>query len=90
MTEIITHSTRPEEAWQEGTTTLAHERRQGLGRWIKAAMLKELVHESAHAEYLIVGNADSNASMLNINIALGYQPHGDFACFQASVKTLLA
>jgi len=88
MTEMIVHSTRPEEVWQEATTTLEHQRRKGLGRWIKAAMLKDLLADQGDADFILTGNADSNASMLNLNVALGYKPHAAYACFQASVETL--
>lgn len=88
MTEIIVHAHRAEEIWQQGTTTLAAERNQGLGRWIKAEMLMQVRAEQISAIHILTGNADSNESMLNINGAMGFVHYAPFACHQATVATL--
>lgn len=49
-------------------------RGQGLGKWLKAAMLERIPAEYAGAEYVRTGNAEENAAMLGINVSLGFRP----------------
>ena len=57
------------------TVVLRAHRGHALGKWLKAAILARIVKERPGVEELLTTNADSNAAMLGINHALGFQPH---------------
>ena len=71
-TEIEWTSYSDELAWQGGTAVDPAHRNNGLGRWLKAAMLQRLVEQRPSVKYVDTWNAGSNEPMLNINIALGF------------------
>jgi RimJ/RimL family protein N-acetyltransferase len=73
-TEVFWHPERPSLVWQGFTGVLAAHRNQGLGRWLKAAMMEQILRDLPKAYTIRTGNADSNAPMRNINDALGYRP----------------
>jgi mycothiol synthase len=59
----------------QGATAVRPEARgQGLGKWLKAAMLRQVVTECPGARYVRTSNAEQNAAMLGINVALGFTP----------------
>ncbi|AFZ66403.1 GNAT family N-acetyltransferase [Deinococcus peraridilitoris] len=60
--------------FQGATAVRPEHRRHGLGRWIKAANLREALARNAQARFVRTGNADSNQGMLAINYALGFRP----------------
>lgn len=82
LTELVIHSSRPDLIWQEGTTTLPAYRRRGLGRWVKAEMLEQVLDELPEARCIETENAESNSSMLNLNVEMGFAPHLQYAAFQ--------
>ncbi|RZV42131.1 MAG: GNAT family N-acetyltransferase [Acidimicrobiales bacterium] len=90
VTEIALLSTRPWHAWQQGTSTIAAHRGQGLGRWIKAEMVMQLLEEHPEVAVIETGNASTNASMLNINNAMGFEVHEEETARQASLVDVLA
>lgn len=58
----------------QGDTGIHPEHRgKGLGKWVKAAMLKKIRAECPQAQQLRTGNAYSNAPMITINDALGFR-----------------
>lgn len=59
---------------QWGTGVHPDHRGQGLGKWTKAAVLQDLPAQNPQAERVRTGNADENAAMLGINVALGFAP----------------
>ena len=65
---------RPEFAAQEDTGVLKAHQNRGLGRWLKAAMLKKLLEERPQTRWIDTGNATTNKPMLSINNALGFRP----------------
>ncbi len=59
----------------QGATAVRPEARgQGLGKWLKAAMLRVVVAECPGARVVRTSNAEENAAMLSINVALGFTP----------------
>jgi GNAT superfamily N-acetyltransferase len=61
-------------AWQGDTGVAPAHRNKGLGRWLKAAMLKDFVIAHPEVSRIDTENAASNEAMLGINIEMGYRP----------------
>ncbi len=72
-TTIQTDRLWPEQAWQWETVTHPDHRNKGIGRWLKAALIEHLLDAGHPVERIDTGNADSNAPMLAINVAMGYR-----------------
>ena len=80
---------------QQFTGVLPSARGRGIGKWIKAAMLLHLRELYPDAEFVVTGNAHTNAPMLKINSALGFEPYRTAVDYQitrdelgAKLKTL--
>jgi GNAT superfamily N-acetyltransferase len=65
---------RPEVGYQWDTIVRAEHRGHRLGLLMKAANLRALREHSPATRYVNTWNADSNAPMVAVNEALGYQP----------------
>lgn len=74
-TQIGWHPTEAFKINQWGTAVKPAFRGHGLGKWLKAAMLDKVMRELPQARVVRTGNADSNAPMLAINHALGFEPY---------------
>lgn len=77
-------------AWQEGTAVDPVHRNHGIGRWLKAAMIRKLQAERPEVWRIDTWNAGSNATMLGINVALGFRPVKHYGAFQAPTEKLAA
>ena len=73
-TEVFWHPERAALVYQGATGVRPDHRGQGLGKWLKAAVLLDLPAHNPAGQRLRTGNADSNAAMLGINRALGFAP----------------
>jgi GNAT superfamily N-acetyltransferase len=71
-TEVVLTSTWPTRAFQGDTGVDPSHRNNGLGRWLKAAMLLRLLDERPEVHRVVTFNAGSNEPMLSINHALGF------------------
>lgn len=76
-------------AHQEDTAVVPEHRNKGLGRWLKAAMLRKLMAEQPEARWVITWNATMNEAMLSINRALGFKPFLTWDNWQVSTDDLL-
>src|SRR5438132_798418 len=72
----------PHIIWQQGTAVVPAHRSQGIGKWIKAAMLERAIRDWPAARLVRTGNADSNAPMLAINARLGFKPAWSVAIWE--------
>ena len=90
FTEIVFRAERPGVATQEDTGVDPSHRGLGLGRWLKAAMLKRLLAERPDVGLIETGNAGSNAPMLAINDALGFRCLAEVDVYQIPTDDLLA
>jgi hypothetical protein len=90
MTAVHVNGRRPAASWQWDTVVVADQRRRGVARWLKASMWRRLRAESPDVATLRTGNAQSNASMLSINIDMGYRPVHEMAAWQADLDVIAA
>lgn len=82
----------PHEPWilQQWGTGVFHEfRGQGLGKWLKAAMLAKVLRERPEVRFVRTGNATMNAPMLKINHELGFRLYNTITLWQVAVEEAL-
>ncbi|HUP87643.1 MAG TPA: GNAT family N-acetyltransferase [Acidimicrobiales bacterium] len=89
-TEFVFPSHAPEAAWQEATAVDPTHRDKGLGRWLKASNCLRLLDEKPDVRYVDTWNAYSNAPMLGINIAMGFEVIKSFSEYQIRTEALQA
>ena len=86
-TTIRTKSLEPDAADQWDTGVDPEHRNKGLGRWLKAANIKDVVERFPEVERVTTDNAGSNAPMLNINIEMGFRPLQSIEAWQGDLAT---
>ncbi len=74
-TEVFWHPETPQTLWQGDTAVVPSHRGHGLGKWLKATMLRKVQAERPQILRIRTGNADSNGAMLAINHRLGFKPY---------------
>jgi GNAT superfamily N-acetyltransferase len=90
FTEVMWNPNRPDLANQGATAVWPIYRNKGLGRWLKAAMLKKVLCDRPQVKRVRTGNADSNAEMLRINEELGFKPYQSQTFWQVETDKVLA
>ena len=73
-TQIKTQDLQPDLAWQWDTGVHPDHRNKGLGRWLKAELIRRIVDEFPEVSRVDTFNAGSNEPMLNINVEMGFTP----------------
>ncbi|MGH7856326.1 MAG: GNAT family N-acetyltransferase [Candidatus Binatia bacterium] len=89
-TQVFWNPGRPLTVSQGDTGVVPEHRGNALGKWLKAAMLERIVAERPQARDIRTGNADSNAAMLGINHALGFEPYVAAIHWQVPVERVRA
>lgn len=89
ITEMLVPSRWPEMAYQENTAVDPAHRRRGIGRWIKAALLLDLLEQRPSTRYMQTWNAGTNAGMLHINVEMGFRPAEEWGIWQVPLDDLL-
>ncbi len=87
--ELEWHPTRASIVTQQATGVNPEHRNLGLGRWLKAANLKEMLAMNLDAKFVRTGNANDNAAMLKINIELGFAPYHAATVWQGNTDIIL-
>lgn len=82
FTELLLDTRKPEVAHQENTIVLARHRGHRLGMLLKATNLAWLQAESPGVRRVHTWNAEENAHMLAVNVALGYRPASTWGVWQ--------
>jgi GNAT superfamily N-acetyltransferase len=81
-TSFLLQDGRPAFVFQEETIALKAHRGHRLGMLVKAVNLRELAARYPRTERVHTFNAEENAHMLGINVALGFRPSGAEAALQ--------
>jgi RimJ/RimL family protein N-acetyltransferase len=77
---------RTDLSWQ-GDTAVVHDfRGHGLGRAVKAAMMRWVLADVPDLERVVTNTAADNASMIRVNEQIGYVHYADIGVFEASVE----
>lgn len=85
-TEVRWNPAQPNTVWQGDTAVRPEHRGHALGKWLKAKMLERILVDRPNVQDIRTGNADSNAPMLGINHAMGFQPYIAHLGWQVSVE----
>ncbi|MFQ5592604.1 MAG: GNAT family N-acetyltransferase [Anaerolineae bacterium] len=88
-TEVLWNPNQPELLLQDDTAVDPRYRDRGLGRWLKAAMLKKVLRDRPTVKRVRTGNAGSNAPMLRINHELGFKLYKSITVWQVGVDRVL-
>lgn len=89
LTDVLVPAGRRTLAFQEDTVVRPDHRNRGLGRWVKAEMLRWLADEEPQLEQLVTWNATENAAMRGINTELGFVAGDTWTEWQFTVDDLL-
>lgn len=79
---------RVEICWQLDTAVARGFRGRGLGRVMKASMIRRIRSERPAVRFVSTGNAADNVHMIRVNRELGYSLLGNMANFEAGVDVL--
>ncbi len=88
FTETYWYPEDPENLEQDDTGVLPEYRGNGLGKWLKAAMIQKVLAERPSVKRIRTGNADSNAPMLAINHKLGFKVYRSETIWQLEIARL--
>lgn len=88
-TETVWNAIRPEILRQDMTGVFPQYRGNGLGRWLKAAMLDRMLKLHPEIKFVRTTNADTNAAMLRINNELGFKPYMSSILWQMEINQVM-
>ena len=74
LTGMLRYPHRREFGYQDNTSVLATHRGHGLGRAMKAAMMRWITRDWTGLDRIITASATENTYMIAVNRALGYYP----------------
>jgi len=90
FSELFLNPARPTIIGQGATGVRPAYRNLGLGRWLKADNLERVLQERPEARVIRTDNAETNAAMLAINVALGFRHYMDVTVWQLETAQALA
>ena len=90
LTELLFHPELPHKAFQNLTGVRDKYRGRGLGKWLKAEMLKWFTAQNSSIKYIVTGNDTTNAPMLSINERMGFRKFQTSKSYKFDLKDLLS
>ena len=90
LTEMAMWDEQAGHAWQWLTAVHRSVQGNGIGRWLKAAMLLHLREHHPRVRWVQTGNAASNAPMLKINTELGFRTYRTTSGYQMPMADFAA
>lgn len=90
LTGMVLTPGRTDLCWQRDTAVVERFRGHGLGRSVKAAMMRELLADFPALQRVITSTATRNAAMIRVNEQVGYLPYAEIGTFEATVDDLEA
>ena len=90
LTDVVYKPALPEHLSQWATGVVPAYRGRGLGKLVKAKMLRFLATRHPQIRWIDTENAGSNAAMLAINRAMGFAEYRKQTAMQATVEQLAA
>jgi mycothiol synthase len=90
LTELLVLADRPSEGLQGETAVVAGHRGRGLGRQVKAAMLRRLVVDRPDMRRILTSTAADNTFMIAVNLGVGFRTVRRMIDVEAEVVRLLA
>lgn len=88
LTGMLLEPGRVDLCWQRDTAVVKSFRGRGLGRAVKAAMMRWLCAEIPDLGKVITNTAADNTYMIRVNEQVGYVHYADIGIFEASVEQL--
>lgn len=88
ISDVVWQPSAPDRTYQLFTGVRRDRRGLGLGKGLKAAMLRHVRAALPSVGLMVTGNAEANAPMLAINSRLGYAVHKVAGTYQIGVDTL--
>ena len=86
VTGLLLDRGRVDICWQRDTAVVARFRGNGLGRAVKAAMMRWVVADIPDLGMVTTSNAADNTYMIRVNEQIGYTHYADMGQFEASVE----
>lgn len=90
FTEVELHPHRPFWGYQRDTAVLSAHRGHGLGRFVKAGMMRWLLADRPGLERVYTGTSADNSHMINVNHQLGYTTVRTMIVVNSAVSSLEA
>lgn len=89
MTVLWANRHRTSLAYQDDTAVVAAHRGRAIGRWLKAANLRQMLEHRPEVEVVETYNAESNPWMLAINVDMGFSPFRSHEALQGPLEPAL-
>ena len=86
LTGMILRPPRVDLCWQRDTAVVRQFRGLGLGRVVKAAMMRWLLADFPDLGMVATNNAADNVHMIRVNEQIGYSHYADIGIFEAPVE----
>lgn len=90
MTELELHSGRPRRAFQQETSVVPAHRGRGLGRSMKAHMIRWVRSDRPELREIATGTGAENVHMARVNHSIGYVTIGDMIAVSAPTAEVRA
>ncbi|WP_167473907.1 GNAT family N-acetyltransferase [Nocardia arthritidis] len=88
ITELMLYPHNSDQARQGDTAVLAEHRGHGLGRCMKARMVRWVVADKPRLKWIITSSATTNSQMIRVNHQIGYRTVRNIVTVEHDVATL--